>query len=239
VKQQLTDFRARPLTDKSKAVGLTSRHLVIPVSEHQDTVGPLARTVKDAAYILQAIAGIDKLDNYTSAIPDGILPDYIAACKLSGLSGLRIGIPRNVIPLESDNTTGPVMEAFEQALDELHAAGATVVDNTNFTAAVEFWNSNLPGIILNADFVVNLQTYLASLTYNPKNITTLAELREFTHSYPLEDYPVRDTGLWDQALDNWNNTDPRFWPAYQQNSVLRWRWRPSWGPLLHYVSSRG
>jgi amidase len=50
-------------------VGLTSRSLVIPISEHQDTVGPMARTVKDAAYILQAIAGPDQYDNYTSAIP--------------------------------------------------------------------------------------------------------------------------------------------------------------------------
>jgi len=49
------------------SVGLTSRFLVIPISEHQDTVGPMARSVKDAAYILSAIAGKDANDNYTSA----------------------------------------------------------------------------------------------------------------------------------------------------------------------------
>jgi len=176
----------------------------------------MARTVKDAAHILQAIAGVDSRDNYTFAIPDGIIPDYIAACNLSALSGTRLGIPRELISLNSDNTTGPMVEVFGQALEVLTAAGATIV-NTNFTAAVEYQNSKLPAVILNADFVVNLHSYLQALTYNPNNITSLAKLRDFTQSFPLEDYPTRDTGVWDQALQNWNNTDPRFWPAYQQN----------------------
>jgi amidase len=203
--------------DRPIAVGLTSRHLVIPVSEHQDTVGPLARTVKDAAHILQTIAGVDPRDNYTSAIPNGAIPDYLTACNLSALSGARLGIPRNVISLLSDNTTGPVIEAFEQSLVIMRSAGAIIVEDTNFTAAVEFLNSKLPTIILNADFVVNIQNYLGSLLYNPRNISSLADLRQFTQSFPLEDYPTRDTGLWDQALQNWNNTDPQFWPAYEQN----------------------
>ncbi|OCK99205.1 amidase signature enzyme [Cenococcum geophilum 1.58] len=200
------------------SVGLTSRHLVIPVSEHQDTVGPMARTVKDAARILHAIAGVDPYDNYTSAIPkNGSIPDYVAACNLSALSGARLGVPRNVISLFSDNTTGPITDAFEEALGIFEAAGAMIVDNTNFTAAKEFKNSTLPTEILNADFVVNLQSYLELLTDNPNNITSLAVLRNFTQAFPLEDYPIRDTGEWDKALQNWNNTDPRFWPAYQQN----------------------
>lgn len=200
------------------SVGLTSRYLVIPVSEHQDTVGPMTRTVKDAARILHAIAGVDPYDNYTSAIPkNGSIPDYVAACNLSALSGARLGVPRNVISLFSDNTTGPITGAFEEALGIFEAAGAIIVDNTNFTAAKEFKNSTLPTEILNADFVVNLQSYLELLTDNPNNITSLAVLRNFTQAFPLEDYPTRDTGEWDKALQNWNNTDPRFWPAYQQN----------------------
>lgn len=210
MKQLPSDGLAYTTTDRSAAVRLTSRHLVIPVSEHQDTIGPLTRTVKDAAHILQAIAGVDTRDNYTSAILNGIIPDYIAACELSGLSGFRLGIPRKVISLESDNTTGPVIEEFEQALGIIRAAGAINVEDTNFTAVVEFWNSKLPTVVLNADFLVNLQSYLGSLTYNPRNITSLADLREFTQSFPLEDYPRRDTGLWDHVLQNWNNTDPSF-----------------------------
>jgi amidase len=50
-------------------VGLTSRFLVIPISEHQDTVGPMARNVTDAAYVLSIVAGKDRYDNYTQAQP--------------------------------------------------------------------------------------------------------------------------------------------------------------------------
>lgn len=205
------------MTNIWAAVGLTSRSLVIPISEHQDTVGPLTRTVKDAAYILQAIAGEDPHDNYTTAIPNGIVPDYVSACKLSGLSGFRLGIPRDLIALHStDNTTWPVIEAFNQALDILRDAGATIVENTNFTASTEYFYSNLRDVVVSADFVVNLPTYLESLTYNPNNIVDLAALRNFTKSFALEDYPERDVGVWDEALLGWNNTDPRFWDAYQQ-----------------------
>ncbi|OQV00444.1 hypothetical protein CLAIMM_05937 [Cladophialophora immunda] len=200
-------------------VGLTSRHLVIPVSEHQDTVGPLTRTVKDGAHILRIIAGADPLDNYTSSIPQGKVPDFVAACQLSALSGVRLGVPSNVLSILSTNTTEPILESFYGAFDILQAAGATIVEDTNFTSAAEFESSQLPTIILEADFVVNLQDYLSSLTYNPNNISSLADLRRFTQSFPLEDYPQRDTGLWDQALQNWNNTSPQFWPAYQQNLV--------------------
>ena len=178
----------------------------------------MTRTVKDAARILQAIAGVDPYDNYTSAIPkNGSIPNYVAACNLSALSGARLGVPRNVISLFSDNTTRPITDAFEEALGIFEAAGAIIVNNTNFTAAEEFRNSTLPTEILNADFVVNLQSYLELLTDNPNNIISLAVLRNFTQAFPLEDYPVRDTGEWDKALQNWNNTDPRFWPAYRQN----------------------
>lgn len=116
-----------------------------------------------------------------------------------------------------EETHPPVLEAFEQALVVLRDAGAIIVEDTNFTAAEEFRDSKLPSMILGADFVVNLQTYLDSLTYNPTNITSLAALRQFTQSVPIEDYSERDTGIWDAALENWNNTDPRFWPAYQHN----------------------
>lgn len=107
---------ANNLVGIKPTVGLTSRFLVIPISQHQDTVGPMARTVKDAAYLLAAIAGKDTNDNYTSAIPYDPLPDYVAACNFSALAGKRLGVPRNVIEFFSDNTTGPIVSAFDEAL---------------------------------------------------------------------------------------------------------------------------
>ncbi|KZL64820.1 amidase [Colletotrichum tofieldiae] len=204
-------------------VGLTSRHLVIPISEHQDTIGPMARTVKDAAYILHAIAGPDSNDNYTSAIPNnGTIPDYPAACNMYALCGARIGIPRNAIELFSDNSTGTETDAFEEALHVFRSAGAIIVDNANFTAAEQLATSNSETIVLNADFISNLASYLAKLSFNPNNLSSLADVRKFTQSFELEDYPDRNTGVWDEALDEqgFNNTDPRFWTAWQESEYL-------------------
>ncbi|KAK3178226.1 hypothetical protein OEA41_000359 [Lepraria neglecta] len=202
------------------SVGLTSRSLVIPISQRQDTVGPMARTVKDAAYVLQAIAGKDPLDNYTLAQPFNTPPDYVAACNFSALRGKRIGIPRNVIDptMEPDNT---VVAAFNAAVQTIKNAGATIVDNTNITAFAldQYNNGSAENIVLDADFISDLaDNYLSMLTYNPENVHNLEDVRTFTQRFPQEDYPDRDTGVWDMALAmGYNNTDPRFWAAYQLN----------------------
>ncbi|KAK0117542.1 hypothetical protein ONS95_011881 [Cadophora gregata] len=196
--------------------GLTSRNLVIPVSSHLDTIGTFARTVKDAAYLLQAIAGKDVEDNYTLAIPN--IPNYVKACQISALRGVRIGVPRNAIVLGSTPTFEPAQSvAFENALDILRDAGATIVDNTNFTAAEEFWTSSIPGQLVSADFIVELPKYLSKLTRNPNNITDLSSLRAFVQQFPLEEYPDRDTGIWDVTLLGFNSTSPEFWATYQKN----------------------
>ena len=202
-------------------VGLTSRYLVIPISEHQDTIGPMARTVKDAAAILQAIAGPDSHDNYTSAIPwaNGSVaaPDYLAACNYNALAGKRIGVARNVLEIWGKYTDAPVLAAFDIAVKQIEAAGAIIVD-ANFTGFAAWQSDNNETLVLNADFLVNLATYFSELSYNPYGIENLAEERNFTQSFPAEDYPERDTGVWDGALtQGWNNTDPKFWPAYQAN----------------------
>ncbi|KAL8916552.1 MAG: hypothetical protein Q9172_006253 [Xanthocarpia lactea] len=203
-------------------VGLTSRALVIPISERQDTVGPMARTVKDAAYLLQAIAGKDSDDNYTLAQPFENPPDYVGACNYSSLKGKRIGIPRNVITPGEDD--GPVLAAFNAAIQIIRRAGATIVDNVNITeyALDKYLNSNNSLIVLEADFVADLPlNYLSKLATNPNNVQNLVDVRNFTQTFPPEDYPDRNTGVWDEALAlGFNNTSPQFWAAYQENLVV-------------------
>ena len=200
-------------------VGLTSRALVIPISQRQDTVGPMARTVKDAAYLLQAIAGKDPNDNYTSAIPFDILPDYVGACNFSSLRGKRFGIPRNIIYDEPGDE--PVLAAFEAAIQTIRRAGGIIIDNTNITAYAldQYFNGNASTIVLDADFISDLPgEYLSKLTYNPENVNDVADVRNFTQNFAQEDYPDRDTAVWDQSLElGYGNTDPRFWAAYQIN----------------------
>lgn len=204
------------------SVGLTSRDLVIPISQHQDTVGPIARTVKDAAYVLNAIAGYSPYDNYTSAIPfpNYTIPDYVAACNFSALRGKRIGIPRNVFdsPYIRQTPYGAIIDSFDNyALPVLRAAGAIIIDNTTWPGYEIETALNRTSVVLEADFVSDLPQYLNQLTYNPQNVHNLQDVRNFTQSFPLEDYPDRDTAVWDQALDYFgglNNTTPEFWSNY-------------------------
>ncbi|KAL6709842.1 hypothetical protein ACN47E_000627 [Coniothyrium glycines] len=207
-------------------VGLTSRSLVIPISEHQDTVGPMARTVKDAAYILQAIVGPDQYDNYTSAIPWATnssnvpMPDYVAACTVDALKGKRIGVPRNAIGTRTASTAA-IYDAFEAALKIITDAGATIVDNTNYTAYAQYLNSTAEDTVLSGDFKPNLAAYLAQLTYNPNDVTDLADVDNFTKTFPAEEYPSRDTAIFDASLAlNFSNTDAQFWAAYQEDLFI-------------------
>lgn len=203
-------------------VGLTSRYLVIPISTTQDTVGPLARSVEDAAYLLQAIAGPDPRDNYTLANPyKDNLPDYVASCRFDALRNKTFGIPRNVIEAMTNSTTSPpVLQAFEDSLAVIRKAGATIVD-ANFTALDEFLASNNETIVLGSEFISTIYNYFQELTYNPVGIKNLMDLRNFTEFFPAEDYPSRDVAEWDSALNlGFNSSNERHYTAVQADLYL-------------------
>jgi amidase len=128
--------------------------------------------------------------------------------------------------LTPGNTSQPVLHAFEAAIQVIKNAGATVIDNANFSAWEEFVadaNALLgsESIVLDADFVSDLSNYFSQLTSNPNGIMSLADESNFTHNFKLEDYPVRDTAVWDRALSlGYNNNDYRFWRAYNRTSYL-------------------
>ncbi|WYZ43888.1 hypothetical protein EsH8_VII_000324 [Colletotrichum jinshuiense] len=203
-------------------VGLTSRYLVVPISEHQDTVGPMARTVKDAAHLLTAIVGSDPNDNYTSTIPFEESPDYAAACVESGLDGKRLGIPRHLLS-DTDNTpySNYSVTVFDSAVDILRSAGAEIIDDIYLPGYNRSDISNLTSKVLHSDFLVDLEKYLAKLTVNPYNITTVSELRDWTQKDPREQWPDKNTQDWDSALaEDLRNTDPAFWEIYSRNQYL-------------------
>ncbi|MDO8615235.1 MAG: amidase [Dehalococcoidia bacterium] len=99
--------------------GRVSRRGVLPLSWSLDHVGPLARTVEDAAIVLQAIAGRDPLDDSSSAEP---VPDYAAALA-GGVRGLRVGVPREFF---YDALDAGVEEAVRKAVAVLEGLGAEV-----------------------------------------------------------------------------------------------------------------
>ena len=83
-------------------VGLVSRAGILPIAASQDTAGPLARTVRDAAILLGALAGADRRDAATRASRGRIAPDYTAFLDADGLKGARIGVPSDPSDAEND-----------------------------------------------------------------------------------------------------------------------------------------
>jgi len=104
-------------------VGLVSRSGVIPISHSQDTAGPMARTVRDAAILLGVLAASDPADKVTTDEMRKALADYTTTLDPSGLKGARIGVARNYFGFD-----GAVDRVMTGALDALKREGATLVD---------------------------------------------------------------------------------------------------------------
>lgn len=130
---------------------------MVPISEHQDTVGPLARSVADAAAVLSIIAGKDPLDNFTLAQPSPV-PDYTKALKKGALKGARIGVLRQFVELTNVNLTEEVA-AFNASVEIVKKLGATVVDPAIFPDFAEFRASGNESIVTQTDFKVILSMH--------------------------------------------------------------------------------
>ena len=106
-------------------MGLISRDGVIPLNFDRDMTDAMTRTVGDTARMLNVIAGYDPADPITALSEDNIPDDYTDSLQADGLEGARFGVFRRLI----DDTADPEVEAlFEQAIADLRAAGATIVD---------------------------------------------------------------------------------------------------------------
>lgn len=186
----------------------------------------MARTVRDAAALLQVIAGRDDGDSQTLRIP-GRIPDYGAACDGDGLRGKRIGVPWNVITLlreekfkQEKREFDIEVVAFRGALAVMSVAGATIVD-ADFARAKELWETNLRRPVVQAAFMKGIKTYLSELDTNPSNAKTLSDLRDLTRQHGQEGYPAYDTAIWDEAITRgFDSTDPRFASLYNELEEL-------------------
>lgn len=145
-------------------VGLVSRTHVVPISASQDTAGPMARSVTDAALLLNAIAGSDPADPAT-AEADARKSDYTQGLATASLKGLRIGLLRRAV----GNHAG-VRKVFEQAVADLKAAGAEIVE-IDFTPDATMYRDE--SFVLRYELRRDLNAYLASVpgTGLPRNLT--------------------------------------------------------------------
>ena len=159
-------------------VGLVSRTHIIPISDSQDTAGPITRTVEDAALILTAIAGTDPADPATSEA-DSRRTDYRAALDAGSLAGVRIGVARF-----ASGYHGGTDAVFEAALADLRAAGAELVEITEGPEMGPIGRAQFT--VLLTEFKAGLNAYLASTDPVQVPTRTLADLIAFNEATPRE-----------------------------------------------------
>lgn len=199
--------------------GLVSQHLVIPLIPEMDTPGPMARTVKDAAHLLSAIAGRGPEDSSSTPSPFDRAPDYASACKLSGLAGKRIGVPRHTIPDDGLEVYKPVLAALDAALDVMRAAGAEIVDDI-YLQGYDEWDP-LDNGALNASFVHHLPKYTSQLAINPNKINSVEDLIRFTKADHRSGWPACDVFRWEDALKE-AKRDPLDLDAARERLTYQW-----------------
>lgn len=126
-------------------VGRISRHGIIPITADQDTAGPMAKTVADAAVLLAAMEGVDPEDDVTGVCEAPADGDYSSHLKTDALAGARIGIPRAffydaVTPPGEGEPRGGLNEAEAAAMQRVIAvladSGAVIVDPANIPSTV-------------------------------------------------------------------------------------------------------
>lgn len=169
-------------------LGLVSRAGIVPISADQDTSGPIARNVTDAASLLGAMTGVDASDPATSAQAGHAFTDYTQFLNLNALRGKRIGVWRDGT---YDPTKAPeVTPILDNAVAALRAAGATVVEGTNIlpntAASTNVFNAEFAALL--CEFKTDIGTYLQAHT-GPGFPKTLQDLIDFNNAHPALESP--------------------------------------------------
>lgn len=170
-------------------VGMVSRTHIVPISATQDTAGPMARSVADAALLLAAMTGSDK-DDPATAEADARATDFVAGLATASLQGVRIGVLRKQIG--SDQR---VARVFDAALRDLESAGAVLVD-VEFEPPDGFWSRSLPVLLF--ELRRDMNRYLATLPGKGMPVT-LDDLIAFNRANADRELRWFDQGLFEQA----------------------------------------
>ncbi len=170
-------------------VGLLPADGIVPISASQDTAGPMATTVSDAAALLTVLAG------------NGA--DYGVHAAAGRLAGKRIGVPREVFWGYSALADVPA----ERAVQLLAAAGAVIVDDTNLESMVDYgFDDEL--LVLLAELKDGMARYLA--TRPASGLKTLADLVEFNNQHSDEELAHFGQGLFEMAVDGPDVGSPEY-----------------------------
>jgi len=167
-------------------VGLVSRRGIVPIAHTQDTAGPMARTVTDAALLLAAMAGPDPEDPATAGAP---VRDYVAALDRGAARGKRLGVLRPA-------WVGPTVKpSFDAALDALRRLGATLVDVELPKATGEIQHAEL--VVLLHELKADMASYLAARAQPA--LRSLDDLVRFHRAHAAEELALFGQDLLEKA----------------------------------------
>jgi amidase len=147
---------ANSLVGIKPTIGLVSRAGIIPIAHSQDTAGPMARTVTDAALLLSAMTGIDPRDEATNANRGKSVANYTQFLDKDGLRGMRLGVARKHFGFSER-----VDKLMNDLLAEMKKLGAVLVDPADIPTTGKFDDSEFE--VLLYEFKADLNAYLAGL----------------------------------------------------------------------------
>ncbi|MDX6692430.1 MAG: amidase [Blastocatellia bacterium] len=190
-------------------LGLVSRSGIIPIAHSQDTAGPMARTVTDAAILLNVLAAVDARDEATQSRKAATAIDYTASLDANGLRGARIGVARKFFGF-SDR----VDKLMEASIEVMKRSGAAVVDPADIPTTGKFDDSEFE--VLLYEFKADLNKYLAERgSLAPAR--TLKELIEFNEQNRDREMPYFGQEIFIRAEAKGPLTDKEYREALAKN----------------------
>src|SRR5205085_3926829 len=203
---------ANSLVGIKPTLGLISRAGIIPIAHSQDTAGPMARTVADAAALLTALAGIDPRDAATQASRGKAQADYTRFLDANGLRGARIGVARKFFGFND-----AVDVLLNEAIAELKRQGATIIDPADIATTGKFDDTELT--VLLYEFKADLNSYLAALGAGAP-VRSLKEIIDFNDKHRAEELPYFGQDLMIKAQAKGPLTSKEYLLALAKNHRL-------------------
>jgi amidase len=193
-------------------VGLVSRAGIIPIAHSQDTAGPMARSVTDAAILLGALAGVDANDPATEASHGKALTDYTKFLDPAGLRGSRIGVVRKFFGISD-----AVDKLMNQAIDDMKRQGAVIVDPADLGTMNQLGDSELQ--VLLYELKADMNSYLAALGPGAP-VHTLKEIIEFNERNREKEMPYFGQDLFIKAEAKGSLREKEYLDALEKNHRL-------------------
>lgn len=189
-------------------VGLVSRAGIIPISSMMDTAGPMARTVRDAAVLLGAMAGRDETDPATAEADEKGHRDYTRFLEAGGLKGARLGVPRQFF-----RGNGKGKEVIDRALDAMRDAGAVLIDPVQMPGFNNVGGASYDVMLY--EFKAGLNAYLATLG-EAGSVRSLKDVIDFNQRNAAREMPHFGQEIFLLAQSKGPLTEPAYLSAVEK-----------------------